>query len=263
MPAPIDGNRDSRSALEILLASTNPLLTCYLPVADPLVADYVVDAYADGGVNIVEMGMPTRDPQIDGYDIASSMRRAMDADTDVLSEFRKLGHRLRERAPAMAKICMTYADSPVYSRSTPETFEAVDAMLVLGDESDGMKRVPAARGGHGIRKVVFVPAMFGDREIEAARSCDAYVMLQAAEGLTGPRPELDRANEERIRRLRAAGVGQRILLGIGISTPEQARAAIRMGADGVVIGTMCLRKALEGERALRTFLRDVRLAIDG
>lgn len=263
MPPPIDENRDRRSALEILLASTNPLLACYFPVGDPLVADYVVDAYADGGVNIVEMGMPTHDPRIDGYDVASSMRRAMDAETDALAEFQKLGQRLRGRAPAMAKICMTYADSPVYTRSTPETFEAVDAMLVLGDESDGMKRVPATRGGHRMRNVVFVPTKFGDREIEAARSCDAYVMLQAADGVTGPRAELDRANEERLRRLRAAGVGQRILLGVGISTPEQARAAIRMGADGVVIGTMCLRKALEGEKALRTFLRDVRVAIDG
>lgn len=246
---------DGRSALQVLLEGTNPLLTCYLPVADPLIADYVVDAYADCGVNIVEMGMPTHDPWSDGYDVASSMRRAMDAETDAVVEFRKVGQRLSERAPAMAKICMTYADSPVYSRSTPDTFEAVDAMLVLGDESEDR------RGGHGRPKVVFVPTKFGDREIEAARSCDTYVMLQAADGVTGPRPELDPANEDRIRRLRAAGVEQRILLGFGISTPEHARAAIQMGADGVVIGAMCLRKALQSEKALRTFLRDVRVAI--
>jgi tryptophan synthase alpha chain len=262
LPSPIDENRDRHSALEILLASKNPLLTCYFPVADPLVADYVVDAYADGGVNIVEMGMPTNDPWSDGYDVASSMRRAMDAETDPLAEFQKLGQRLRERAPAIANICMTYADSPVYTRSTPETFEAVDAMLVLGDESEELKRVSGTRGGHRMRRVEFVPSKFGAREIEAAKSCDAYVMLQAAEGVTGPRCELDPANEERVRRLRAAGVVQRILLGVGISTPEQARAAMGMGADGVVIGTMCLRKALEGEKALRTFLRDVRAAID-
>lgn len=239
------------------------MLACYLPVADPFVADYVVDAYSDNGVNIVEMGMPTLDPWIDGYDVASSMRRVMDADIDAVTEFQKLGQRLRERAPAMAKICMTYANSPVYIRSTHETFEAVDAMLVLSDEPDGMKCVPAERGEHAMRNVIFVPAKFGDREIEAAKSCDTYVMLQAADGVTGPRAELDRVNEEKIRRLRAAGVRQRILLGVGISTPDQARAAIRMGADGVVIGSMCLRKALEGEAALRTFLRDVRLALDG
>jgi tryptophan synthase alpha chain len=253
----------SRSALEILLASTNPLLTCYLPVADPLIGDYIVDAYADSGVNIVEMGVPTHDPRFDGYDVASSIRRAMDAETDALAEFQKLDQRLRKRAPAIAKICMTYADSPVYTRSTPETFETVDAMLILGDESDEMNCVPAKHGGRGMRKVVFVPTKFDDRDIEAARSCDAYVMLQAAEGVTGPRAELDGANEEKIRQLRDAGVRQPILLGVGISTPEQARAAIRMGADGVVIGSMCLRKALEGENALRTFLRDVRVAIDG
>lgn len=254
---PIDESRERRSALEALLEGTGPLLTCYLGVADPLIGDYVVDAYADSGVNIVEMGMPTHNPWIDGQDVASSMQRALDAGTDVLAEFRNVGERMRKRAPAMAKICMTYADSPLYTRSTPETFEAVDAMLVLDDESDGTKCIP------GKRNVAFVPTKLGRHEIEAAKSCDAYVMLQAADGVTGPRAELDPANEERIRRLRAAGVRQRILLGVGISTPEHARAALRMGADGVVIGSMCLRKALESEKALRAFLRDVRAALDG
>ena len=201
------------------------------------------------------MGMPTDNAWADGEDVASSMRRAMDARTDAVVEFRTLGQKLRERAPAMARICMTYADSPVYSRSEPETFEAVDAMLVLGDSS-------APRSGHHVPKVIFVPTRYQDRDIEAARACDAYVMLQAAEGVTGPRPELDPANESRIRRLRTAGVTQRILLGFGISTPEHARAAIGMGADGVVIGAMCLRKAFQGEHALRAFLRDVRVALD-
>jgi tryptophan synthase alpha chain len=98
--------------------------------------------------------------------------------------------------------------------------------------------------------------------MEAAKNCDAYVMLQAAPGITGPRSSLDAGNSERIRRLRAAGVRQPILLGFGIGTPEQAHAAIQMGADGVIIGSMCVRKALESESAIRAFVRDVREAID-
>jgi tryptophan synthase alpha chain len=107
-----------------------------------------------------------------------------------------------------------------------------------------------------------VPARFINQDIEAAKVCDSYVMLQATEGVTGPRPDLDPANAEKINRLRAAGVTAPILLGFGISTADQAKAAIELGADGVVIGSMCLRKAREGESAIRDFVRDVRDAID-
>lgn len=251
------------NALAVALANTRPLLTCYLPVGDPLIGDYIVDAYVEGGVNIVELGMPTDDPRLDGPDVAGSMLRAFGSGIDVLNRFRQVSHEVRARAPAVGTVCMTYSDSPILARSSLDTFESVDATLILGSgQAASETRVPAGIRAAGVRSVVLVPTRFTNHDVEAAKACDSYVMLQAAEGVTGPRADLESANAAKIRRLRAAGVAAPILLGFGISTAEQAKSAIKLGADGVVIGSMCLRKAREGESALRSFVRDVRAAID-
>ena len=83
-------------------------------------------------------------------------------------------------------------------------------------------------------------------------------MLQAAPGLTGPRASLDPANAGRIASLRASGVAAPILLGFGVSNGEQARAAVGLGADGVVVGSAALRAALAGRAELAALLKDLR-----
>ena len=98
---------------------------------------------------------------------------------------------------------------------------------------------------------------------EAARRADGYVMLQAAPGLTGPRPSLDPSNAGRIATLRADGVAAPILLGFGVSNGEQARAAVGLGADGVVVGSAALRAALERPSKLARLLKDLRKGLDG
>ena len=251
------------NALATALADRRPLLACYLPVGDPLIGDHVVDAYVNGGVNIIELGMPTYAPRLDGPDVADSMVRAFNSGIDLLSCFRQVSRELRSRAPAVGTVCMTYEDSRILARSSLDTFESVDATLILSSgQAASDTHLPAGIRDSGVRSVVFVPARFTGQDIEAAKACDSYVMLQAAEGVTGPRPDLDSANAARISWLRATGVTAPILLGFGISTAKQAKSAIRLGADGVVIGSMCLRKAREGESAIRAFVREVRDAID-
>jgi tryptophan synthase alpha chain len=46
-----------------------------------------------------------------------------------------------------------------------------------------------------------------------------------------------------------------VALGFGISTPEQAAAAVAAGAEGVIVGSRLVRAAAEGE--------DVRALVEG
>jgi tryptophan synthase alpha chain len=62
--------------------------------------------------------------------------------------------------------------------------------------------------------------------------------------------------------LRSAGVTAPIALGIGLSTPEHVRAAVGMGADGVVVGSATVEAAMRGGQALRSFLHSLRDALD-
>ncbi|MGH2729641.1 MAG: geranylgeranylglyceryl/heptaprenylglyceryl phosphate synthase, partial [Actinomycetota bacterium] len=81
-------------------------------------------------------------------------------------------------------------------------------------------------------------------------------------GITGVRESLS----ERAGRVAAAckqATDLSVLVGIGISTPEQAHEAAA-SADGVVIGSAVVRRLLEeGPKAARAFLASVRTALDG
>ena len=49
----------------------------------------------------------------------------------------------------------------------------------------------------------------------------------------------------------------------GVSTAEHARAAVALGADGVVVGSAALRAALQGPAALAGLLKALRRGLDG
>jgi tryptophan synthase alpha chain len=70
-------------------------------------------------------------------------------------------------------------------------------------------------------------------------------------------------NTKVIGMLRKLGLRSPIALGIGIGNAEQARAALEMGADGIVIGSLTVETMLRGRSELVELLRSLREAIDG
>jgi tryptophan synthase alpha chain len=97
----------------------------------------------------------------------------------------------------------------------------------------------------------------------AVKASSGYVMLQANPGPTGIKPVVLPDSRSIIDMLRTLGMRTPVALGIGIANPSQARAAIEMGADGVVIGTLTVETMLRGRSALQELLLSLREAIDG
>jgi tryptophan synthase alpha chain len=117
-----------------------------------------------------------------------------------------------------------------------------------------------------LRGVQFIHLLTHDpllKDVQAAvRSSGGYVMLQANPGPTGIKPVVLPDNRTTIEMLRTLGLTTPIALGIGIANPAQARAAIEMGADGVVIGSLTVETMLKGRNALRELLLALRESID-
>lgn len=63
--------------------------------------------------------------------------------------------------------------------------------------------------------------------------------------------------------LREAGVTAPLAVGFGIASPDQAREAVELGANGVVVGSALVEAALAGEDAVRRLLGSLREALDG
>ncbi len=242
--------------------SSRPLLAVYFPLGDPEVPVEWLDVYAENGVDIVELGWPARDPYLDGPDVRASMARALPADPSASLRAARL--RLAGRAEAPKALLMTYAEADHPALADAAFLEGLDAILAVAPPRDPHRASLEARAkALGVAVCAFIALQVDPEAVAAATRADGYAMLQAAPGVTGPRATLDPGNSERIAGLRAAGVAAPIVLGFGVSDGAQARAAVRLGADGVVVGSAALRAARRGRAALDALLKDLRGGLDG
>jgi tryptophan synthase alpha chain len=214
-------------------------------------------------VDIVEIGVPTADPFLDGVTVASSMARVLldpHAVERIVAVIEAHAYTLRNRCRL---VLMGYQDLPFAAFSALARRNLIHG-LIMADAST--KGEPAGLSEwlerEGIQRIGFVDSALSPRLIERAREADGYVMLQSHDGPTGVRDGLDAENGEKLRRLRRERIDLPIALGFGIGAPEQAAQAIRLGADGVVVGSACIDAARSGSDSLRRFTRSLRRAIN-
>jgi tryptophan synthase alpha chain len=127
------------------------------------------------------------------------------------------------------------------------------------EESGGLR---AAAREHGLAWIPLVAPTSPPERVEAiVESCTGFVYAVSTLGVTGARESLS----ERAARVVASCkrfTDLPVLVGIGVSTPEHAREAVR-SADGVVIGSAVVQRVLEaGVPAAVEFLAEVRAALD-
>lgn len=244
-----------------------PFLTAGIPDADSS-ADLFV-AMAGAGADAFEIGIPYSDPLMDGAVIQEASSRALAAGATLESALEIVAAvSARTQVPSLA---MTYAN--VVFRTGPEQFcsrlaAAGASGLIIPDmpleEAADVKR---AADDSGLGLVLFVAPTSSDDRIRAVAELDPAFIYGVAElGVTGERSESSARAARLAERVRQA-TDVPLVLGVGISTPDQAAAAGRL-ADGVIVGTALVRRVLEAPdavsaaSALTEAVTDLRSALD-
>jgi tryptophan synthase alpha chain len=227
-------------------AALLPFMTAGIPSPARSVDLFV--AMSDAGADVFEVGIPYSDPLMDGPVIMAASEAALAAGTTIrvaLGIIEQVASRTGK--PVLA---MTYAN-PVMQvgwQAFVDQLENVGAAgIIVPDlplEECGPLRAAAAARGLGV--VQFVSPTSDDERIEAVAVADpAFIYGVAEMGVTGERASASshaRALSERVREHTKAP----LVFGVGISTPEQARA-VRDLADGVIVGTAMVRRVLEAD----------------
>lgn len=223
-----------------------PYLTAGLP--DPGVSADLFAAMADAGADGFEIGIPYSDPLMDGPVIQTASAAALEAGTDLekaLGVIRQVVERTGR--PALA---MTYAN--VVFRTGPDEFcrrlAATGAQGVIVPDMPLEEAAPVeeSAAAHGLGVVLFVAPTSSDARIAQVVAHDpAFIYGVAEMGVTGERQESSGRARELAARVRAH-TDIPLVLGVGISTPEQAAAAGEV-ADGVIVGTALVRRVLEAD----------------
>lgn len=257
-PGPARAGNDVPPRPAAVLGRRAPALIAYVPAGDPAMGDplAVLDAYADAGVAILEVGIPDADPVLDGPEVRESMARALAAGTDAWSVAAMLAAWRARRGPGgPALLWFAYPRIPLAALGRGAALGAIDAALILDAAAHAAgERLPGFLAAAGIARSVFLPWDPTPADRAAAAAATGYVMLQARPGVTGVAapPVLDPA---RIAAAREQLPGRPIVAGFGVADARSARAIIEAGADGVVVGSACIRALREGgPSGLRAFL---------
>jgi tryptophan synthase alpha chain len=228
-------------------------LVGYLTAGDPDLerSRESIFAACEGGLDVLELGVPFSDPAADGPTIQAAMVRALEAGTDLAAAL-DLGAAVRERFE-LPIVLFSYAN-PLMRRGTElvdrVAQSGIDGLLVvdLPPEFAAPLRDPAlARGLDWVG--LCAPTTPERRRRQVARASTGFVYAVSVTGVTGGALAVDEALRGYLRGLRdAADVP--VAVGFGVRGPEQVRA-LADHADGVVVGSALVRAAKAGPAVLR------------
>jgi tryptophan synthase alpha chain len=261
--APAPGGDTGVARIKAAFAATNgrAALMPYLMGGFPdLEASRAIgEAYADGGADLVELGVPFSDPLADGPVIHAAGTQALAAGVTV-PQVIELGRALSERVPV---ILMCYANL-VFARGVERFADelrtaGVSGLIIPDLPLEEAPVVLEACDAAGIALVPLVaPTTPDERLARIGGQARGFVYTVSVTGTTGEREGVD--STALIARVKGH-TEVPVALGFGISTPEHAAAAAAAGADGVIVGSRLVRAAAEGED-VRSLVAGLAAALD-
>ena len=239
----------SAAAVDRARAEGRAALVAYLPVGFPDLDAGVAAAKAAvaGGADVVELGLPYSDPTMDGPTIQRAVDAALRARTrpaDVLRAVEQVA------ATGAAVLVMTYwppVDRYGVARFAADLASAGAAGLITPDLiPDEAAAWLEASDEHDLERVFLVaPSSTDARLASTAAACRGFVYAASTMGVTGARTTVGAGAARLVERTRAAGA-ERVCVGLGVSTPEQA-AEVAGYADGVIVGSAFVARLLEAD----------------
>jgi tryptophan synthase alpha chain len=207
----------------------------------------IAEAYADGGADLVELGVPYSDPLADGPVIQAAGSAALRAGATT-HEVLAIGRALAERVPVVAMIYANLVMARGLERFVDDLVANGVSGLIVPDlpleESDAVREACDARGLALVPLVA--PTTPDERMARIGARARGFVYAVSVTGTTGERAALADTFAGLVERTKAATTVP-VALGFGIGTPEQAREAADAGADGVIVGSRLVRAAAEAD----------------
>jgi tryptophan synthase alpha chain len=202
-------------------------------------------AYADGGADLVELGVPFSDPLADGPVIHAAGTVALRAGA-TLPGVLDVGRDIAARVPV---VLMCYTNQ-IMSQGLERFLDALVAARISGlivpdlplEEATDVRPACRARGLAYVPLVA--PTTPAERLERIGASASGFVYTVSLTGTTGERGDVAGGLATVIARA-AAHTDVPVAVGFGISTPEQASATADAGAEGVIVGSRLVRAAGE------------------
>jgi len=203
----------------------------------------LIPALQDAGVDMIELGMPFTDPIADGPVIQAASQRSLDAGT-TLPKVLDLVAEVRTGCDIPIAL-MTYYNIVhkfgIERFADEATRAGIDGLIVpdlIVEEADAL--IAAARAAD-LATIFFVAPTSTDDRIQLADDASTgFIYCVSVTGITGARTELPDDIRAYLTDVRAKTT-KPLVVGFGVSTPEQVRALAKL-SDGVIVGSAVVRQ---------------------
>lgn len=214
-----------------------------------------VKTMIDAGASALELGIAFSDPMADGPIITQCARETIESGFGTEDALALVGE-IRVMAPEMPITLLVYFNTVLaqgiegFYRRAKEA--GVDAVLIADMSLESSYLVAGIAREQGVLNITLASPMSGpERLARIAKCAEGFVYVVSRLGITGVDESFDSALEETIATLKSSTVVP-LIVGFGISSPEQGRKMIALGADGVITGSRILQLQGAGAAAPRS-----------
>ena len=235
--------------LEANRASGRGSLIGYFPAGYPTLDDSVAAlvAMAEGGCDILEVGVPYSDPVMDGEVIQKATEKALESGFKLAQLFEVIAE-VRKRT-AVPMLVMSYWN-PVL-RFGVERFakmlreSGAQGMITPDLIPDEAREWLEISDSQDLDRVFLVaPSSSEKRVSNNASASRGFVYAVSTMGITGERAQLDKLARDVTQRVKAVSQVP-VCVGVGISNGAQV-AEVNSYADGAIVGTAIIKAYHEG-----------------
>lgn len=237
----------------------------YFPVGYPTYDESLdaITAMAEAGVDGFEIGVPFSDPLADGPTIQAATQAALENGI-TLRKCLDAVRELRRRGIDQPMLLMSYLN-PLLAYGVDAFVQDAKAAgangLIIPDlppeEATFLSDVCTREG---LAMVFFLAPTSDERRIALVnQAATGFIYVVSLTGVTGARSELPADLQAFIDRVRANS-DKPLVLGFGISTPEQARSMNAL-VDGFIVGSALVRAGKDGAQPVAALASRLRAAL--
>jgi tryptophan synthase alpha chain len=233
-------NDDGRAALIIYLPAGYP---------DMDISRACLEAAAEAGADVLEVGFPFSDPGMDGPTIQAASQHALEAGYRIDDDLEMSA--LLTSNVDVACLPMTYYTIPDRRGLERWAVQSVQAGLtgaILPDlPVDEAAPWRAVAANHGLGTVFLAASVSSDERLAGiGEASTGFVYATGLMGVTGVKAVSDET-EGLVSRVRAH-TKVPVCVGVGVKTPAQA-TTVAAYADGVIVGSAIVQAVTDGDPA--------------
>jgi tryptophan synthase alpha chain len=238
-------------AFERTRGESRAALVGYLPAGYPDEAGAIaaIKALVDGGVDIVEVGLPYSDPLMDGPTIQEAVDAALRGGSTTAGVLRTVEAVAATGVPTLVMTYWNPVERYGVERFARDLASAGGCGVITPDliPDEASEWLGAARDA-ALDPVFLIAPSSSEERIEATAAVTrGFLYAASTMGVTGARESLGDRARTLVERARAH-TSLPIAVGLGVSTGVQA-AEVAGYADGVIVGSAIVRRLLDAADA--------------